>query len=440
MRTLSAGPMHQGDGVSEDPVASGSGSAVPIEVARSLNRYFADALHEIRRCSPFDRLTVGPWTLLVQIAVGWARGDSATTQDDLAAQTGCSVRSLRRMIGELRDAGVLAAVRDAGGVGYRVGPRLEALLRDFAWGRDPRIWTRGAQSLFGRQGHGPASVAAHAPASLAGPSSPIEPPANVAAHPSASVAGPASTPSGAGAPGPTPFGALIANNLERIRVTPSAWPASATRPDTGDRADRAGPSDSPLIKKKISSSLSSSPETGTPPASDPPATLAGPSKGPRKPLPLEALRAAAFRALAARFRQAYPDRPVPASFPADDIAMLVGVTADGTLTEAELDQEHLDAIAGASKKSRNQPPTVRFVWGNGEYFLQNAKEGRALRAPAKAPVRKAKPKETDERPATFAELAQIGRCGKELLDRLPDVQPARPRSTRFLTDPEPTPE
>jgi len=317
---------------------------LPPAVWRAVDRNFADALDELRGAPPFADLAVGAWAVLVQLIVGWARDDVAASQHELAVRAGSSVRTLRRITEELVQVGILGAGREGSGVVYRVGPRLELSLREFAWGRDDAIWTRRARPTIAHDSPPPARLADSPPARLAD-----SPPARLA--------------------------------------------------------------DSPplLIKKKILKTLPSLPDHERPPATAAaPATLAAPTP----PLDPATRRAVACRALAARFRRGYPDDPLPARFEERDIAKVVAVTEHDTRTEAELDQLHEDALAGAWPRSRQQPPSVSFVWGHREYFLRNARDGRLKREgpkPAASP-RPNGPKPPEE-PAvdlpTTATLAEI---------------------------------
>jgi len=408
----------------DTPENTEADDTVPIAVWRSVDRHFADALYSIRRCRPFADLALGPWAILVQIAIGWVRGGTTATQLELAALAGCSERTLRRTVAELSEAGILATVREGTSVGYALGPVLETILREFAAYRDPRIWTRGTW-LAQRE---PVSLAGNIalPVSLAGN---IALPVSVAGSKPVSVAGSTIEPvsvAGKRSSGPAPIGDVIARNLQRVRPVALLEPSSPSKPVRVAGSIAVAPSELPLIKKKKLNDLPSSlPEKGTPSSATAPTPLA--------PLDLATLHAAACRALAARYRIGFPGHSPPTTFPTADVDKLVNVTEHTTLTVAELDQLHLDAIAGASPKSKKQPPAVAFIWGNRDYFLQNARDGRAKREAAMRPAKlRPKPKEPDEPPATLAELEEIGRRGQALLSGPAPHETTRPKNTRFL--------
>jgi len=222
----------------------------------------------------------------------------------------------------------------------------------------------------------------------------------------------------------------------------------ATPPPPDDGRPRAR---ALINKNKLTRSCSCSLEGGTPPASDsaasdPPApptpeptaqTSAPPPPAPRRVLDDETLRAAACRALSARYRQGYPNAALPESFSADDVETVVRATARGLWTEAELDQVHLDAIAGSWPRSKNKPPTVSYIWGNPEFFERNVQEGRGLRETAEREARLKRPKKKvpEDPPVTLPETAVIaGRILECLGPAAPD-DTKRALGRRFLPDP-----
>jgi hypothetical protein len=379
------------DSISKRPATPSAGEpdAMPLPVLRALDRYLAIALHEVRKLEPFAALTAAQWAVLVEVICARVRGDETVNQLEISRASGYCVRTVRTLVAELVDAQLIVAPRACGrGASYGVGSELQRALRDFASGLDSRNWTRGTARLRGR----PAAVAAGSqatpavtaarsavtPAAIAVPTTPA--PAAIAGRDGSEVRGPGT------------LGSTIAGNLRRVHVEPAA-PRATPAAAAGPRFE----SPSTLTKKKISDCSS------------------------ERPADANALRAVAFRALGARHRHAFPDRPPPTTFAAADIEAVVVAAADLALGEQELDQLHLDAIAGASDKSKRQPPTVSFIWGNREYFLQNAADGRAKRlatdraklARKAARARRSAPVEPH---ATLEQVEELARRAKELLD------------------------
>ena len=401
---------------------------LPLCVTRALHRHLALALSAVRSTPPFDALNAGQRSIVSELLCGWA-GGHAPNQADVVRATGLSVRFVRDALLELEQALVVSAVRQPGkSASYGAGLLLERCLRDFAGGLDVNVWRSGV----------PAKAALSA--------------SMLRTTPAPGAGGSATTPApGAGVArmrdfdrtrAPTPIGLSIGHNLQRIRVSPSEPTAAATS-NTSDAESDAAPSDSPfLIKKKILNTLSSFPEKppdpGTPPTT--PATRAT-STTPTTPAYLgdAVLRAAALRALITRYKQGLPDRPLPRTFAAEDIETVVRVTTDWTGSEAELDQEHLDAIAGATQKSKAQPPSVRFIWGDRDHFFRNAREVRRAREAANAPVVK-RTKKLDPAlpPATCEQLSDVGRNGMALLDRLGDAEAVRLQNSRCFPNSNPS--
>ena len=401
---------------------------LPLCVTRALHRHLALALSAVRSTPPFDALNAGQRSIVSELLCGWA-GGHAPNQADVVRATGLSVRFVRDALLELEEALVVSAVRQPGkSASYGAGLLLERCLRDFAGGLDVNVWRSGV----------PAKAALSA--------------SMLRTTPAPGAGGSATTPApGAGVArmrdfdrtrAPTPIGLSIGHNLQRIRVSPSEPTAAATS-DSSDADSDPAPSDSPfLIKKKILNTLSSFPEKppdpGTPPTT--PATRAT-STTPTTPAYLgdAVLRAAALRALITRYKQGLPDRPLPRTFAAEDIETVVRVTTDWTGSEAELDQEHLDAIAGATQKSKAQPPSVRFIWGDRDHFFRNAREVRRAREAANAPVVK-RTKKLDPAlpPATCEQLSDIGRNGMALLDRLGDAEAVRLQNSRCFPNSNPS--
>jgi len=455
---------------------------LPLCVTRALHRHLALALSAVRSTAPFDALNAGQRSIVSELLCGWA-GGHAPNQADVVRATGLSVRFVRDALLELEEALVVSAVRQPGkSASYGAGLLLERCLRDFAGGLDVNVWRSGvpakaalSASMLRTTPAPGAGGSATTPARGAGGSettpargaggsettpalgaagsstTPAPGAAGSSTTPAPGAAGSETTPApGAGgsattpAPGagvarmrdfdrtraPTPIGLSIGHNLQRIRVSPSEPTAAATS-DSSDADSDPAPSDSPfLIKKKILNTLSSFPEKPPDPATPPttPAYLGD-----------AVLRAAALRALITRYKQGLPDRPLPRTFAAEDIETVVRVTTDWTGSEAELDQEHLDAIAGATQKSKAQPPSVRFIWGDRDHFFRNAREVRRAREAANAPVVK-RTKKLDPAlpPATCEQLSDIGRNGMALLDRLGDAEAVRLQNSRCFPNSNPS--
>ncbi len=87
-------------------------------------------------------------------------------------------------------------------------------------------------------------------------------------------------------------------------------------------------------------------------------------------------RAVARAALAERMKRKHPTRPAPRWFDGGDLAIVAAcssaIEGDG---DAKL-QAHREAIVGAFLASKEGPPTVRFIWGKLEHFLDHVERGR----------------------------------------------------------------
>jgi len=90
-------------------------------------------------------------------------------------------------------------------------------------------------------------------------------------------------------------------------------------------------------------------------------------------------REAARVALSERIRRKHPGRAAPRWFDAGELAMVAACASalDGD-RDAKL-RGVLDAIAGAFAVSRDGPPTVRFIWGKLDHFLDHVERGRRRR-------------------------------------------------------------
>jgi hypothetical protein len=87
-------------------------------------------------------------------------------------------------------------------------------------------------------------------------------------------------------------------------------------------------------------------------------------------------RAVARAALAERMKRKHPTRSAPRWFDGGDLAIVAAcssaIEGDG---DAKL-QAHREAIVGAFLASKEGPPTVRFIWGKLEHFLDHVERGR----------------------------------------------------------------
>lgn len=99
-------------------------------------------------------------------------------------------------------------------------------------------------------------------------------------------------------------------------------------------------------------------------------------------------REVARRALEERMKRKHPTRPPPRWFDASEVAL---VAACSSAIEGDVDaklEAHRDAITGAFAASKNGPPTVRFIWGKLDHFLDHIeRERRKLRAERAAGLR-----------------------------------------------------
>ncbi len=159
---------------------------------------------------------------------------------------------------------------------------------------------------------------------------------------------------------------------------------------------------------------------------DAPDTLVRPTEPPRRRFDVRALRAAAVRALTFRHKRNWPEHPLPPMFGAADVDVIVRASQDGLWTEAELDQLHMDAVVGAEARAKKEPPSVRFIWAEQDYFLGNAAAGRAEREAKRPKVKKRKPPE--EPAVSLTETAVHAANVVDILDRIPED----PRSKRDL--------
>jgi hypothetical protein len=87
----------------------------------------------------------------------------------------------------------------------------------------------------------------------------------------------------------------------------------------------------------------------------------------------------ARRALVERMAKKHPTSTAPRWFDAGELAM---VSACAAAIEGNVDAKVLaqrDAIAGAFLASKDGPPTVRFIWGKLDHFLDHVERGRRRR-------------------------------------------------------------
>jgi len=312
-----------------------AGSWVPWRLA---------VVFELRRSEPFAKLTRAEWAVFEAIATVWDRGAREwPTQWALARCAGYSERAVRLAIVELKRRGILGEEAHPPG----------------AWAQQGRcvpgpVIVRELGAI--RRRFAPASVAAPVP------------PVAAAASP---VAG---------------------------TVPPSAGSVSAVAASL-----RQGAADH---RQPVPLELNTNKDLLLEDAGNGPRPPAAASAEPPTPDPREEVtssqvtnedRAVALTAIAECFRRRFPDRPPPRDFYPDDVASVarcaasVGGDADGKL------QALRDALAGASRTSR-QPPTVRYVWGTLEHFRAHLRSGRQLRGgpgqEKRAPIRPAQPSRT----------------------------------------------
>jgi hypothetical protein len=118
-------------------------------------------------------------------------------------------------------------------------------------------------------------------------------------------------------------------------------------------------------------------------------------------------RDVARMALAECFRRQHPDR-TPRIFDDADIERVAFCAAAINGDAQSKLQALLDAIAGATRRSKTSPPTVRYIWGRIEHFLRHAQRGRQMReapepatqTPAERPATSEPTQTPAERPAT----------------------------------------
>lgn len=92
----------------------------------------------------------------------------------------------------------------------------------------------------------------------------------------------------------------------------------------------------------------------------------------------------AREALAARFARKHPDARAPRYFDAADLAVVVQVARQLDGSRASKSQTMRDAVDGAWAASKGRAPTVRFIFGSFEWFLEHVERGRAARIAAAA--------------------------------------------------------
>lgn len=120
----------------------------------------------------------------------------------------------------------------------------------------------------------------------------------------------------------------------------------------------------------------------------------------------------AREALAERWRRKFPGRAAPRWFDAGELAI---VAARTRAIEGDRDEKlaaHRAALDGAFALSKDRPPTVRFVWGRYEHFVDHVERGRRAaraRAARAAPLVKAKPIEPRETLSVEQMRADIAR-------------------------------
>jgi Helix-turn-helix domain len=87
-------------------------------------------------------------------------------------------------------------------------------------------------------------------------------------------------------------------------------------------------------------------------------------------------REVARRALEERMQRKHPTRPAPRWFDAGELALVVACSSAIEGNDETKVQAHREAIVGAFLVSKDGPPTVRFIWGKLDHFLDHVERGR----------------------------------------------------------------
>jgi hypothetical protein len=111
-------------------------------------------------------------------------------------------------------------------------------------------------------------------------------------------------------------------------------------------------------------------------------------------------------ALAARWRRKHPERQPPRCFEAGELAIVATRTAEMEGDRATKLRTHVDAIAGAFETSEGAP-SVAFIWGNCEHFIDHAERGRRRRRAVERTEMRARTRAQDSEPPCVATDEQI---------------------------------
>lgn len=288
--------------------------------------------HHLRKHDPvFGLLSRCAWMVFLGVAVHIRRNDHAyPSQGALAQFTGYSSRTIRRATDELRAAGVL-----------------------LTWSTR---WADGRSAPL-RYTYGPAALAAFDVVSARFPRGlpalrpkPLRP---------------------ATAPAPPPLDpAVDAPNTE---LSPADMVSSGPADMVADK-----------LLKRIQKEPSSCEEPPTPAASPVvTCTVLAPTETAASPPEQEALyevtdvdRATAKEALTLRAQRKNPKQRAPAWWDKTVLELVAVRVAQTPGTRDEKLEAQRLALAGAWIASRDQAPTVRFIWENQEHFLEHVERGR----------------------------------------------------------------
>jgi len=348
---------------------------------------FGHALLELRsREKSFRELEKGPWALFIAIAVHWQTHEEAwPSQESLARFNGWSSRAVRTQAGELERGGFVRLRRErqrsgAERIFYAPGPATLTALVAFAE-RFPR--QRGEERPSGTELREAPEAASGGPAAALSAAR-----AETAPLPEAgSPALPEAPSAGHEAP------EAVAAGVPEILSAASPLPEAAS----GEAAEVAadGPPEAiaeELRDQETNRSSSSDPRArGGNVAEEEQAMLEdqeSESGEARSSEPGDDDRELARMALAERLKRKYPEREVKTRqwFAADELELVARCShAVGSSREAK-QQALLDAIEAAFAKSKRGAPSVSFIWGTVEHFLDHADRGkrRRIRADLKA--------------------------------------------------------
>jgi len=281
----------------------------------------------LRRLDPFRELSRGPWLAFVAIACHWTgERESGPSQTTVARFSGYSPRAVRDAVRELERLGLVEVLRPRGSTrgsertDYVPGPAVLALLPDIA-GQPPSLTAIAAtRSLPERMAGGPTALVATVAASRALPS----------------------------------LAATTADDHRHglpLLLKKNKKDSSSSMRATGESPTRAGEPEDPVAQAADVTDVD---------------------------------RDVARIALTDCFRLLHPAAVPRTCDDADvDRVAMCAASIDG---DAQVKLQALrDSLAGARRASRRtngSPPTVRYIWGRIEHFLNHAERGRRLRTVA----------------------------------------------------------